>query len=65
MSTPKMRRLAHELSNALEIDLDNGAWSEIIHNLRIPARDKTIVRQRLRWTIIDEKTGENLLEIPK
>lgn len=59
-----LRALAHELANALENDLDNGAWAEIVNNLDVTPRQRKIVRERMRWTIIDEVSGENLLEVP-
>jgi hypothetical protein len=56
----RQREIAYALSEALE-DFVGEQWRNLISGLDLTTEEQEWVNDNLRWTIINENTGEDLL----
>lgn len=56
-------RIAGAFAEALDSYLsDGGAYQELIDSLKVGPKAKEWLTDSVRWTLIDDTTGQNLLE---
>jgi hypothetical protein len=60
-----LKEIAAMLAEAMERHLEDGAYGAMIDGLELSPAQKKRAKGRVRWTLIDEATGENLLEDKK
>lgn len=56
-------KIAHQLANKLE-ELLGDDYGLLIDGLNLNSMETKWAKGHIRWTLIDEETGENLLEKP-
>lgn len=62
ISTERMRELAFAFADEIEkVTAANDPFSEFVGNAELTPEERAWAGEHLRWTVIDEWTGEDLL----
>lgn len=65
MNRKRLRELAQMLSDVMDESLDGGKWRDMIDGLDVTPEEKGLLRDRVRWTLIDEENGDDLLGVSR